>query len=94
MKSCNRCKHFNKLDKKCLEFKIGIIDHLTATYCKAYNEGQHNKTFTHKNIQCCNCRHLNKYGWCYERSKLFNEDEKYKTRQCMKYKVRTKQRYY
>lgn len=41
-----------------------------------------------KNVMCCDCKNMNRYGWCYERRRCYDEDERYKKRQCMKFVLR------
>ena len=87
IRSCNKCKKYNKLDKYCKEFKFNIVDTTSATYCKKYNSEVHIK----KKIRCANCKNLNRYGYCYEKKRCFNEEEKYKTRQCINFRYKKHQ---
>lgn len=83
MKSCRNCinykKEFNS-NGYCLEFQFGIVDLLSATYCKNYK----NKSDSEKKTSiCCNwCKNMNKYGWCGYKKRCFNEAERNVKRRC------------
>lgn len=83
MKSCNRCKKFDKLEQYCKEFELKISDTLTATYCKGYRS--RTREAIKKKVKCSDCRNMNKHNYCYEKRICFSDEDKYKTRQCIKH---------
>lgn len=84
IRSCKKCKRYSKELRYCKQYEISIIDPTTATYCKSYSSEVHTK----KNIKCCNCKNLNRYGYCSIKKRCFNEEEKYKARQCISFTFR------
>lgn len=81
MKSCNKCKNFNKENKYCYEFKMNIIDVLSATVCKNYES----KTKRKEKVKCVNCKNINKCNYCSYKKRCFNFEERTKERQCINF---------
>ena len=86
-KSCKNCRNYRVGDQYCKENNIQIIDKMGATYCTQYKE---KRKVPKGNVKCIYCANMNKYGWCIEKKKCFNEDEKEQERQCVKFRQRKK----
>jgi hypothetical protein len=81
MKSCNKCENFNKQNKYCYEFKMNIIDVISATVCSKYKSKARRK----EKVKCVNCKNINKYNYCHLKKRCFNFEERTKERQCINF---------
>lgn len=86
MKSCRRCKEFNKSLNNCKIHNIKIDDVLIATYCSKYNSTVKVK----EKVKCVNCKNINKYNYCYSKNRCFNFEERTKERQCISFQNKVK----
>lgn len=81
-RSCINCKNYSYENRYCKEKETNIIDKTGATYCEKYEERRKLESGT---VKCCKCNNLNKYGWCREKKRCFNEEEREKERKCIKF---------
>lgn len=86
-KSCKNCRHYSLDSGYCYEKDTTIIDKMGATYCKTYKE---KRKLPRGDVKCIYCANLNKYNWCSVKKRCFDETEKEKLRQCIKFKGKKK----